>query len=77
MDAVHFCTLGQKDIKKIKSNLRDCEHLAYAWKADYFITNDNDLTERGQIIYDILNIKTKFLKIDDLCSIALKRIKKK
>lgn len=75
MDAVHFCTPKQKDTKKIRSSLRDCEHLAYAWKADYFITNDKDLIKRGRIIYDILNIKTKFLTIEELHSTACEKLK--
>lgn len=75
MDAVHFCTPKQKDSKKIKSSLRDCEHLAYAWKAYCFITNDKDLIKRGKIIYNILNIKTKFLTIEELHSTACERLK--
>lgn len=63
MDLINFETESIKDIKKIKSSYQDTEHLKHAWKADYFITDDVKLIKRGEYIYALLGIKTKFLKI--------------
>ncbi|MBB1436961.1 MULTISPECIES: hypothetical protein [Pseudoalteromonas] len=65
MDLINFETESIKDIKKIKSSYQDTEHLKHAWKADYFITDDVKLIKRGEYIYALLGIKTKFLKISD------------
>ncbi len=65
MDVINFQTESHKDINKIKSSYQDTEHLKHAWKSDYFITDDVKLIKRGQYIYSLLGIKTKFLKIND------------
>jgi len=59
LDLINFKV--DKEEKKIKSGYQDTEHLKRAWLANYFITDDNNLIERGNFIYKLLNIKTKFI----------------
>lgn len=59
LDLINFKV--DKEEKKIKSGYQDTEHLKRAWLANYFITDDNNLIERGNFIYKLLNIKTEFI----------------
>ncbi|CRM21998.1 hypothetical protein [Pseudomonas sp. 8 R 14] len=61
LDLINYQTESLSEPEKIKSSLQDVEHLKHAWKADYFVTEDNRLRARGEFIYSVLRIKTKFL----------------
>ena len=62
LDFINYQT--DNDEKKIKSSYQDTQHLKHAWKADYFITNDDKLKKRGLFIYSLLEIKTEFCTIE-------------
>ena len=59
LDLINFKV--DKEEKKTKSGYQDTEHLKRAWLANYFITDDNNLIERGNFIYKLLNIKTELI----------------
>ena len=64
LDILNYKTEAKKDKNKIKSSYQDTEHLKHAWKADYFVTNDNNLAKRGTYIYSTLGLKTTFITIN-------------
>lgn len=59
LDFINYQT--DKEKQKIKSSYQDIEHLKHAWKCQYFITDDQKLIKRGEFIYSLLKINTKFL----------------
>jgi len=65
LDIMNFKTEPMKDVAKIKSSYQDTEHLKHSWKADYFITDDGNLKDRGEYVYSLLGLKTQFLKINE------------
>lgn len=67
LDKLNFCT-DDRD-KEIRSSYQDTQHLMHAWKADYFVTDDNNLRKRGAYVYSLLGIKTIFLSSADLMGI--------
>ncbi|EBO7606760.1 hypothetical protein D0649_16895, partial [Salmonella enterica] len=69
LDVINYKTERIRDKKKILSSYQDVQHLAHAWKADYFLTNDDRLIERGSYIYGLLGVKTKFIKDNELADL--------
>ncbi|EOC3643942.1 hypothetical protein ACI2Q1_003641 [Salmonella enterica subsp. enterica] len=69
LDVINYKTERIRDKKKILSSYQDVLHLAHAWKADYFLTNDDRLIERGSYIYGLLGVKTKFIKDNELADL--------
>ncbi|EJU8105306.1 hypothetical protein N5Q60_003904, partial [Salmonella enterica subsp. enterica] len=69
LDIINYKTERVRDKKKILSSYQDVQHLAHAWKADYFLTNDDRLIERGGYIYSLLGVKTKFIKEKELADL--------
>ena len=69
-DFVNFETEQIKfsNLRKIASSYRDRKHLEHAYICDYFVTADNKLKNRAEIIYKILGLKTKVINIKDLKS---------
>jgi hypothetical protein len=49
---------------KIYSSFRDQQHLEHAYICDFFITNDKNLKKRGELIYSITDIQTKFISVE-------------
>ncbi|WP_274501698.1 hypothetical protein [Xanthomonas campestris] len=66
LDLVNYRTEQLSAPQKIRSSLQDVEHLKYAWKADYFVTEDNRLRDRGEFIYSALKLNTKFINLAGL-----------
>jgi hypothetical protein len=64
-----FNHIFAEKIKKTKNKLlnmtRDCKHICMASDAEYFITEDNSIYEKGKFIYKVLNIKTKIMKMSE------------
>ncbi|EPF2604493.1 TPA: hypothetical protein ACXLW8_000917 [Yersinia enterocolitica] len=65
-DLINYKTESLSELSKIRSSLQDTEHLKHAWKADYFVTDDNRLRIRGAFIYSVLGLGTKFISIKEL-----------
>lgn len=63
LDLINYQTEPLSAVEKIRSSLQDVEHLKYAWKTDYFVTEDNRLRTRGEFIYSILKLKTEFINL--------------
>lgn len=66
LDLINYQTESLSELSKIRSSLQDTEHLKHAWKADYFVTDDNRLRKRGTFIYSVLGLDTKFITIKNL-----------
>ena len=66
LDLINYQTESLSELSKIRSSLQDTEHLKHAWKADYFVTDDKRLRIRGDFIYSILGLSTKFMSTKDL-----------
>jgi len=66
LDLINYQTESLSEPEKIRSSLQDVEHLKHAWKADYFVTEDNRLRTRGEFIYSALRLKTKFIDLAGL-----------
>jgi hypothetical protein len=66
LDLINYQTEPLSDLNKIRSSLQDAEHLKTAWKANYFVTDDQKLRARGKFIYSALGLNTKFISIKDL-----------
>lgn len=52
-----------KNEKKIVSAQADISHVAYASYCNYFITNDERLVDKSNVIYEYLKINTEILSI--------------
>lgn len=67
-DFVNFETehLKISNSNKIASSYRDRAHLEHAYICDYFVTEDTRLKNRAKIIYEILDIKTKVVGVNEL-----------
>ncbi|UMM07981.1 hypothetical protein MKW11_12335 [Gluconobacter frateurii] len=63
LDFIKYKVPKKSDKRKLKSSYRDSEHLMHAWKADFFITDDENLKYRGNFIYSVININTEFFGI--------------
>ncbi|PRX19157.1 hypothetical protein B0G75_13920 [Paraburkholderia sp. BL18I3N2] len=63
LDFVNFETESVKltNAGKICSSYRDNKHLTHACIADYFITDDKRLRARGNLIYSLIGVRTKFM----------------
>lgn len=68
LDLINYKTESLADHNKIRSSLRDAEHLKCAWKANYFVTDDKRLRTRGDLIYSLLGLSTKCISVADLKS---------
>lgn len=66
LDLINYKTEPLSEPKKIRSSLQDVEHLKYAWKANYFVTEDARLHARGEFIYSVLKLKTVFIDLAGL-----------
>jgi hypothetical protein len=55
-----------KTRNKLLNMTRDCKHICMASDAEYFITEDKSIYNKGQFIYKTLNIKTKIKKMSEL-----------
>lgn len=66
LDLINYYTEPLSEPAKIKSSLQDVEHLKYAWKANYFVTEDSRLRARGEFIYSALQLKTEFIDLAGL-----------
>lgn len=66
LDLINYQTEPLSDLNKIRSSVQDAEHLKIAWKANYFVTNDQRLRNRGKFIYSVLGLTTSFISIKDL-----------
>jgi len=69
LDVINYKTERMRDKQKILSSYQDIQHLAHAWKADYFLTNDDKLIDRGNYIYGLLGVKTKFVKEKEIINL--------
>ncbi|ALE00468.1 hypothetical protein PSYRMG_11895 [Pseudomonas syringae UMAF0158] len=63
LDLINYKTESLSEPAKIRSSLQDVEHLKYAWKANYFVTEDARLRARGEFIYSVLQLKTNFIDL--------------
>ncbi|WP_334598657.1 hypothetical protein [Pseudomonas alvandae] len=66
LDFINYKTEALSEQDKIRSSLQDAEHLKHAWLADYFITDDKRLRARGELIYSVIGVKTKFINRGEL-----------
>lgn len=66
LDLINYKTESLSEPAKIRSSLQDVEHLKYAWKANYFVTEDARLRARGEFIYSALQLKTNFIDLAGL-----------
>lgn len=66
LDLINYKTESLSEPAKIRSSLQDVEHLKYAWKANYFVTEDARLRARGEFIYSTLKLKTIFIDLAGL-----------
>jgi hypothetical protein len=66
-DYINFNTEDIKisNIKKVYSSYRDNCHITYAYKCNYFLTNDKKLRTRAEIIYKLIGSKTKIMSFED------------
>lgn len=62
-----------KKEKTIKSAIHDIEHLSYASEADFFVTNDTNLRQRANQIYNFMKINTKAISPDEFRSFDFKQ----
>ncbi|HBN9817940.1 TPA: hypothetical protein L3924_001382 [Pseudomonas aeruginosa] len=76
LDLINYHTESLSDLNKIRSSLQDTEHLKSAWKADYFVTDDQRLRTRGEFIYSVLGLNTKFISINELKGRIISEFKK-
>lgn len=76
LDLINYQTESLSELRKIRSSLQDTEHLKHAWKADYFVTDDNRLRMRGDFIYSALGLNTKFISTKELKNRIAKEFKK-
>ena len=56
-----------KKKRTIKSSAYDIEHLIYATKCDYFVTDDKNCFKRAEQIFRKIKCNTKVLKYNELC----------
>ena len=61
-----------KKERTIKSSAYDIEHVIYATKCDYFVTDDKNCFKRAEQIYKKIKCKTKILRYDELCDLITK-----
>ena len=66
-DYINFNTEDIKisNIKKVYSSYRDNCHITYAYKCNYFLTNDKKLKIRAEIIYKLIGSKTIIMSFKD------------
>lgn len=63
-----------KKERTVKSSAYDIEHLIYASKCDYFITDDKNCYKRSQQIFNKIQCNTTVLKYRELCDLIKKDI---
>ena len=56
-----------KKKRTIKSSAYDIEHIIYATKCDYFVTDDKNCFKRAEQIFRKIKCNTKVLKYNELC----------
>lgn len=66
LDLFDFVSFETESVKltnaaKICSSYRDNRHLTHACIADYFITDDKKLRARGNVIYSLIGVSTRFM----------------
>lgn len=66
LDLFDFVSFETESVKlsnaaKICSSYRDNRHLTHACIADYFITDDKRLRARGNVIYSLVGVSTRFM----------------
>jgi hypothetical protein len=54
-----------KKRNKLINITRDCKHLCAAVNAEYFISDDNSIYNKGKFIYKVFDIKTKIKKMKE------------
>ena len=52
--------------------MQDLEHIKVATYANYFVTNDKKLLNRAKVIFNLLDIKTEVLNLEDFKKLANK-----
>lgn len=65
LDLINYQTESLSETNKIRSSLQDVAHLKFAWKTDFFVTGDNRLRKRGELIYSALGLTTKFISLNE------------
>ncbi|WP_447774253.1 hypothetical protein [Aeromonas veronii] len=75
LDIIGYQTESLSQVNKIKSSYQDNEHLKHAWKANYFVTDDVKLKQRGSFIYKKLRLKTNFISYSEFASILAEQLK--
>ena len=61
---------GKSSYRTIRSGYYDIDHLMYASKCTYFVTNDCKLSKRANDIYGFLGIKTKPISLSELSALS-------
>ena len=56
-----------KKERTVKSSAYDIEHVIYATKCDFFVTDDKNCFKRAEQIFRKIKCNTKVLKYDELC----------
>lgn len=52
--------------RTVRSNTYDVNHLCYATRCSYFVTNDKKLLKRAKEIYNYIGCKTKVISYDEM-----------
>ncbi|MBX8571564.1 hypothetical protein K5D36_17965 [Pseudomonas cichorii] len=70
LEVLDFCNYETESVnfsnfKKIASSYRDNEHIGHARIADYFVTDDEKLKARGNLIYPIVGSRTQVIGVKD------------
>lgn len=70
LEVLDFCNYGTESVnfsnfKRIASSYRDNEHIGHARIADYFVTDDEKLKVRGNLIYPIVGARTQVIGVKD------------
>ncbi|UXL39800.1 hypothetical protein N7D90_06480 [Pseudomonas fragi] len=70
LEVLDFCNYETESVKfsnfrKIASSYRDNEHIAHACIADYFVTDDEKLKARGNLIYPIVGARTQVVGVKE------------
>lgn len=70
LEVLDFCNYETESVKfsnfkKIASSYRDNEHIGHACIADYFVTDDEKLKARGNLIYPIVGAGTQVIGVKE------------
>lgn len=64
--SVRYPVFDKKYYRTIRSSIYDVNHVCYATKCNYFISNDKKLCKRAKEIYNFIGCKTKVITYDEL-----------